>query len=156
MLSQEIIETLQHELPALSDDISAQELRHTTVRFLEVGLNKLVWHPEEYDKIWTNVKTISRQLEALMEHAIIDDANDLDDLFWTLIHRFCYFLDLSHHALPTKFFEAIKNDIATDQLLLVELEEQEALITSKRDHVLHAVRTGLARKQGVAQGLILS
>lgn len=155
-LSQEIIETLQHDLPTMSDDISQEELRHTLVRFFEIGINKLIWHPEEHDKIWASVKSISRQLEALMEHNIIDDSNDLDDLFWTLIHRFCYFLDLAHESLPVKFFETIKNDIATEQLLLVELEEQEALITSKRDHLLHVVRGGLARKQGVAQGLILS
>lgn len=156
LLSQEIIETLQHDLPMLSDDISTEELRNTLVRFLEIGINKLVWHPEEHDKIWASVKSISRQLEALMENNIIDDANDLDDLFWTLIHRFSYFLDLAHDSLPAKFFEMVKNDIATEQLLLVELEEQEALITSKRDHLLQIVRGGLARKQGVAKGLILS
>jgi hypothetical protein len=155
-LSQEIIETLQHDLPALSDDISTDELRNTLVRFLEIGINKLVWHPEEYGKIWSNVKTISRQLEALMENNIIDDANDLDDLYWTLIHRLTYFIDLAHDTLPAQFFETIKTDINSEQLLLVELEEQEALITSKRDHLLHIVRTSLARKQGVAKGLIVS
>ena len=156
VLSQEIIETLQHDLPMLSDDISTEELRHTIVRFLEIGINKLIWHPKEHDKIWTSVKTISHQLEALMEHNIIDDANELDDLFWTLIHRFCFFLDVAHDLLPVKFFEAIKNDITTEQLLLVELEEQEALITSKRDHLLHVIRRNLARKQAVNKGLLVS
>ena len=156
VLSQEIIETLQHDLPMLSDDISTEELRNTLVRFLEIGINKLVWHPEEHDKIWGSVKAISRQLEALMENNIIDDANDLDDLYWTLIHRFSYFIDIAHESLPAKFFETIKTDIASEQLLLVELEEQEALITSKRDHLLHIVRGSLARKQGAAKGLILS
>lgn len=155
-LSQEIIETLQHDLPSLSDDISAEELRHTVVRFLEVGINKLIWHPEEHDKIWTNVKTISKQLEVLMEHNIIDDANDLDDLFWNLIHRFCYFIDIAHESLPIKFFETIKNDIAHEQLLLIELEEQESLITSKRDHLLHIIRSNIAHKQAVDKGLLIS
>lgn len=156
VLSQEIIQTLQHDLPMLGDDITPDELRNTVVRFLEVGINKLVWHPEEHDKIWGNVKAISRQLEALMENNIIDDANDLDDLYWTLIHRLSYFIDIAHESLPAKFFETIKTDIASEQLLLVELEEQEALITSKRDHLMHIVRGNLARKQGMAKGLILS
>lgn len=155
-LSQEIIETLQHDLPSLSDDITPEELRHTVVRFLEVGINKLIWHPEEHDKIWANIKSISHQLEALMENNIIDDANDLDDLFWTLIHRFSYFIDIAHESLPIKFFEAIKNDIATEQLLLVELEEQEALITSKRDHLLQVIRGSMARKHAVDKGLLIS
>jgi hypothetical protein len=155
-LSQDIIQTLQHDLPQLSDDISAEELRNAVVRFLEIGLNKLVWHPEEHDKIWTNVKTIAAQLELLMEHNIIDDANDLDDLFWTLIHRFCYFIDLAHDALPSKFFETVKNDLATQQLLLVELDEQEAIITSKRDHLLHVFNAGLAKKRAFGQGIVVS
>jgi len=155
-LSQDIIETLQHDLPALSDDVGPDELRHTLVRFLEISINKLIWHPEEHTKIWASVKGISNQLEALMEHNIIDDANDLDDLYWTLIHRFCYFLDLAHADLPIKFLETIKEDIATQQLLLIELEEQEPLITSKRDHLLQAVRAGIARKQAIDKGIVVA
>ena len=147
---------MQNDLPALTEDISVDELRHTLVRLLEITINKLTWHPEEHAKIWVSVKSISKQLEVLMEHNIIDDANDLDDLYWTLIHRFCYFLDLAHADLPVKFLEAIKDDVSTQQFLLIELEEQEPLITSKRDHLLHVVRSGIARKKAYDKGIVVA
>ena len=65
------------------------------VDFLEIAMAKLIWSPEEHEKIWENVKAISRQLEVLIQHNILNDANDLDDLYWTLIHRFCFFLEIA-------------------------------------------------------------
>ncbi len=154
-LSLEILNTIENDLPIIHEDISCDELRQTLVRFLEISLGKLIWNPSEHEKIWDNFKTISRQFEQLMEHNIINDANDIDDLYWSLIHRFCFFLEVAAPELPVEFYEAIKNDLATQQLLLLELEEQEELIETKGNYLMQAILQGQAKKQAADMGIIL-
>jgi len=155
-LSHEILDTLQQDLPDTQEDISTDDLRQTLIRFLEISLNKLIWHPDEHEKIWENVKIISHQLKTLMEHNILNDTNDIDDLYWSLIHRFCYFLQIAGPQLSVEFYETIKNDLANQQLLLLELEEQEELIETKRDCLTLAILEGQARKQAIDMGVIVS
>ena len=90
-----------------------------------------------------------------MEHHIINDLDDLDDLLWTLIHRFCYFLDIVRPELPSAFYEQIKDDLTNQQLALLTIEEQEPLIEPKNSYLLQAVIEGQARKQGAEKGLLL-
>lgn len=155
-LSHEILDTLHQDVPNLQEvDISADELRQTIIRFLECSVSKLIWSPDEYGKIWQNVKKISKQFELLVEYNVITDQNDLDDLYWSLIHRFCYFLQLASPELPVEFYEEIKNDLASAEMLLLELEEQEELIESKRDCLTQAIFEGQARKQAIDMGIIV-
>jgi len=154
-LSMEILNTIENDLPIIHEDISCDELRQAIVRFLEIALGKLIWNPEEHEKIWESVKTISKQLESLMECNIINDANDLDDLYWSLIHRFCFFLEIASPELPVEFYEKMKNDLATQQLLLLELEEQEELIETKGNYLMQAILQGQAKKQAAEMGIVL-
>jgi len=155
-LSHDILDTLHQDGTSIQDeDISIDELRQTIIRFLEGSTAKLVWSPDEHSKIWESVKTISKQFETLVEHNIISDQNDLDDLFWSLIHRFSYFLQLASPELPVEFYETVKSDLASEQLLLLELEEQEELIESKRDCLTQAIFEGQARRQAIDMGVIV-
>lgn len=155
-LSHEILDTFHQDVPSLqNEDISADELRKTIIRFLECSVAKLIWSPDEHGKVWQNVKTIAKHFETLVEYNIITDSNDLDDLYWSLIHRFCYFLQLASPELPVEFYEEIKNDLASTELLLLELEEQEELIETKRDCLTQAIFEGQARKQAIDMGVIV-
>ena len=49
----------------------------------------------------------------------------------------------------------MKNDIATQQLLLLELEEQEELIGTKRNHLTQVIMEGQAKKEAAAAGIIV-
>jgi len=122
-------------------------LRQMLIRFLEVGLNKLVWSPKEADKSWESVKTMSHQLAALMEYNIINDLNDLDELYWSLLHRYRYFIELHSTDLSLSFYQQVKADIMNKNLMLLELEEQETFIESKASCLLHAVLAQEAKKR---------
>lgn len=128
-------------------------LRHTVVRFLEICLSKLVWSPHDDIKTWESVKRIANQMAFLVERNIITDINHLDDLYWSLLYRYCYFLDIAGPLLSNSFFQAIKDDIATHQLLFLELEEQDPFMGSKLKHlqqtIMHTQARALIQKQGM-------
>lgn len=132
---------------AASQEMNIEQLRQTVVRFLEVGLSKLIWNHKDHEKTWESLKTISNRIATLMEYNIIDDLNDLDELFWTLLHRYCYFLSLHSTELPIAFFEKVKLDISTQQLTLFDLEEQESFIQSKSECLMQALITQEAKKR---------
>lgn len=153
-LSQEILNALQQEITLIHDDVNVDQLRQSMIRFLEIGLNKLVWNIGEHEKIWDSVKTISQNLEKLMEFNLIDDANDLDDLYWSLIHRFCYFIDMTGSELPFDFYEKIKTEVSAQQLLMLDLEEQEASLETKSEKLMNVIVMAQAKKKATDHGII--
>lgn len=134
-LTQEIVTSLSNQTIG---DISHEELRKTILIFLEVGLAKLIWSPEDQLDTWQSVKNISEALASYMDNIIID-IEDLDGLFIALIERYCLFLELAGNDLSLAYYEAIKADIANSSLMLFELEEQESYLETKRDRLLRAV-----------------
>ncbi len=142
-LSQEIYDTLNNNYG--TSDISAEELRKSLLIFLEVGLSKLIWSPEDQMDTWQTVKNISEQLAALMDHNIIIDYDDLNGLFVTLLERYCFFLDIAGTELPDIFYQQIKNDIASSSLLLLTLEEQEQYIEPKIKRLQKAIERAHAK-----------
>jgi hypothetical protein len=132
---------------ATTREMDIESLRQATIRFLEVGLSKLIWNAKDFGKTWDNLKTVADKIATLMEFNIVDDLNDLDELFWTLTHRYCYFLDLNSTELPISFYERAKNEMATQQLVLFDLEEQESFIQSKSECVMQALLTQEAKKR---------
>jgi len=155
-ISQEISTTMQERAQEKEEEyVDIEQLRNTTLRFLEIGINKLVWSPQDNYKTWESVKTIANQLVQLMEHNIIVDADDLDDLFWSLIHRYCDFLDLTSAHLTTDFFKKVKRDIAENPSILLELEEQEQFVRKKSDHLKHALLTAEAKNRAYERGIFV-
>lgn len=150
------------------DDVSAQitaiakqemdtmQMRIATKRFLELALHKLVWDYEDHTKIWHNVKNIAEQLSLLIENGIFEDLDDLDDMYWTLIHRFNYFIDLVGPQMPSSFYYEIKKDIAENELLLLTLEEQDICIQTKRDCLTYALLAAEAKSLAYARGILTS
>ena len=132
---------------ATTQEVNMELLRQILIRFLEVGLNKLVWSPKEADKSWESVKTISHQLASLMEYNIINDLNDLDELYWSLLHRYRYFIELHSTDLSLSFYQNLKSEIMSKKLMLLELEEQETFIESKASCLLHTVLAQEAKKR---------
>jgi hypothetical protein len=129
-VSQQIIELINQKK---SDETTNEELRKTILVFLEMSLDKLLWLPDDGYNTWEVVKDIAHNLTRLVEHNIIDDPDDLNDMFITLIERYCLFLDIASPDLPTDFYEKIKHDVTSQSILLLELEEQEQYIRSKAE-----------------------
>jgi hypothetical protein len=138
-LSQDIVSTLeQQEISQPTDPTSIEELRKTTLMFLEVALSKLIWNPKESDDTWRSIKNLARDLSGLFEHHIIVDQDDLNDLFRTLIERYCLFIDIASNDLPLEFFSMVKQDISTQSLALLDLEEEED-VESKSERLMRAL-----------------
>lgn len=125
--------------------ISCEEMRKTILIFLEVGVAKLMWSPSNKKDVWTTVKSISEHMTNLLEHSVLADADDLNDLFVSLIERYCYFIDLSATDLPLDFYDTVSKEIATLSLPLLELEEQEEYIEPKKQRLLRSLAHGQAR-----------
>lgn len=139
-LSDEILQALGgHEQDG--KDIGIEELRKTMLIFLEVGLSKLIWSPHDSLDTWKSVKTISEHLTDLADSNIIIDEDDLNDLFVTLIARYCYFIEIASIDLPASFYHAIKQDISNSSLFMLEMEELEPYMQTKKDLLLTTLKT---------------
>jgi len=153
-LSGEILTSLGHELASTQKEIQKEQLRQTAIRFFELCASKLVWSPEDATEMWRTVQLISKRLAHLMKHNIISDVDHLDDLFWSITHRFCFFVDLFGSDLPLAFYQNIRQDLIRKKGVLCKLEEQEKLITSKTEHIMKAVTTGEAKARAREVGII--
>jgi hypothetical protein len=137
---QQFLDDLSAKIVTITkQEIGIEQLRQTIIRFLEVGISKLVWNAHDPEQSWDSVKKISHNLASLMESNIIDDLNDLDDLFWSLTHRYCYFLELNSSDVPLSCYKKIKQDISEQRLMLFDLEEQEPFMQSKSECIMHVV-----------------
>lgn len=123
-----------------SGDVSMEELRKTVLIFCEIALGKLIWSPDDSIDTWHSVKKISQQLAVLMDYNIISDPDDLNDLFVTLIERYCFFIDLAGHGLPAQFYAQLNQELEQPAALLLTLEEQEDYLESKVERLGRAIR----------------
>jgi len=116
--------------------IEVEQLRKDVVRFFEICANKLIWTCKDDIGCWYNCNRLAHECQICLENGVICDSNALDDMCWSIIHRFCYFVDLSKENLTKDFYGQILHDLQTKPLLLVALEEQEDLMTKKKEHLI--------------------
>jgi hypothetical protein len=126
------VQTQQH--------IDVENIKKDILRFLETCINKLVWSPKDAYDAWISVNEIATQSELFLSKKLLSDVDAFDDICWSLIHRFCYFMDVSSEDIPEEVFIKIINDIHTEKLVLFEIEEQEDLITRKKDFLLKKIK----------------
>lgn len=136
-------------------DISVYELQKAIEQFLEIALNKVIWSPYDQQDIWLSAKEFSYKLEELLTVNGLAGTQELEELYWSLIHRFCYLLATSGSELTQDTYAAVQQDLAHEQLLLLSLKEQESFITSKREHVEQAVMAAQVTAAACQSGLIL-
>jgi hypothetical protein len=138
------------------EEVTIEQLRQNVIRFLETAIGKLVWSPKDEIKTWQSVKKIALQLANLMENNIIDDINDLDDLYWSLIHRYCFLLDINATEMPVSFYEEIQQDLIAQQPLLVTLEEQEEFIERKAECLVRVLARSKAKRAAFDRGILMA
>ncbi len=126
------------------EELVQEQLRQGIIRFCEIALGKLVWDPTAQEETWYITKKIGEQLASLLEYNILDDVNDLDDLYWTLLNRYCYFVELTTTDMPESFYMTVRNDLRThaDDTVLFALKEQDSFVEPKLSYMqrtlLHA------------------
>lgn len=110
-----------------------ERLRHVVIRFFDTALGKTIWNPKGQDNIWKSFVSIAQGLQLLANHSVINHMDDLDDLLWTLNHRFCFFLDLAGAALPTTFYKQVEHDLENRSVFFLEFKEQDDGIATKKE-----------------------
>lgn len=138
--------------------IECEEVRQMMIRFLEIGLTKLVWSPHDQLDTWQSAKEIAQKLALLHEHDMINQ-DELDDLYRTLLESYCHFLDIAGSELSLHTLNTIRDEIAAGGIPLIDLEEQEEVLQSKANRLqLSLVETEAkvrARLQGIITGHVI-
>jgi hypothetical protein len=111
-------------------ELFVDQLRMQIVRFLELALSKLVWSPEE----------------------------NLDDIYWSLVHRYSYFLRVCTDIIPDTFYRDVRADINTNKLVLFDLDQANGgIIESKFAHLNRVLfESEHARNKAITQGVLVS
>jgi len=142
------LENLSGQLADLSQDhLENEQLRQAIIRFLEIGLGKLIWSPTDGEKTWESAKRMGANLASLLKDRVIDDANDLIDLYWTIVQRYCYFIDIAGTGMPVSSYQQIKADLEQKRPLLLEMEEQEECLESRSSVLTRSLMVGEARRR---------
>ena len=135
-------------------DISVEKLQQTVGEFFELILNKIIWTPMLQVEVWESVKLIACQLEKMQALNIISNDEALDKHYWSLVHRFCYFLDLAGSELSEGCYAIITKDLADNKIPLFQLDEQEAFIVTKKEQIKKAIFDGQFKARAKSAGII--
>lgn len=137
----------------LEDRMAQERLLQMLVRFFDAGTLKLMWNVHDQMKVWDSVKKISNQFSDLFDQNMLT-SEDLDDLYRSLIERFCYFLDLAGSELAIDVIKKIKEDIVAGDILLFQLEEQEELLEPRGDRLMHVILQTEAKIEAKKYGIV--
>lgn len=150
VLSENILNTLDDE----NLDIPIFELQSALYIFLEVALSKIIWSINDLNEVWPNIKQLAYDLEIYHESNLISQEN-LDALFWSLLSKFAYFIEINTPELPQEFFKSIVNEIDHSHNHLWTLPEQEAFITTKYDYLRKLLVSASIANKAYVSGLIV-
>lgn len=128
-------------------NVDLEHLRQSVAKFLELSIGKIIWAPQDHKNIWGLFYKLSKSIEDFSNKKIIDDIDNLDDIYWSLVYRFCDFLDLAGNELPIEFYANFNNKILSCQLQMFKIDEQEISITNKEAYIMQALLTNQAKAQ---------
>jgi hypothetical protein len=126
------VQTQQH--------VDVEQIRKDILRFLETCISKLIWAPQDGYEAWIAINELATQAEQFLDKKLLSDVDAFDDICWSLIHRFCYFIDIAAEDISQETFIQIINDMHNEKLILLEIEEQENIMTSKKDFILKKIK----------------
>lgn len=124
--------TLQH--------VEIEQLKKDILRFVELCANKLVWSSKDDLQVWYVCNKIAQEGQQCLNQQILSNQEAQDDFCWSLVHRFCYFVELAAPTLSKEFYDQVLLDLQSKPLVLTSIEEQEDSIKSKRDHLAECVQ----------------
>lgn len=144
----------QHHQKTIEQTEMRARLRSIVIRFFDLLINKSVWSFQTYEGIWSSFINTANNLFLLANSSIIDHMDDLDDLQWSLVHRFAWFLDFAGAALPSSFYEEIESDLNNQIVAVLETPEQDPGITTKKDTLLKALAIGRTKSAAQEKGIM--
>jgi hypothetical protein len=145
-----------HEIQAsdlMQHEIDKEQLRFIVIRFLEIGISKLIWSPLDQEDVWHSFKRLSGALAQLEQNGIIIH-DDLNDLLTSLVERLVYFFEITGSDLSPETLAMIEQDLQSDLLTINNVAEQEEFLTRKSERIADAVKATRAKLIARTQGLI--
>jgi hypothetical protein len=160
MLTNNVITLVSKNLTKSTLEITRNEtlidLQPVFVRFIDTSLNKLMWNTKEPENIWRTTKGIATELESLYDKEFISDLSDLDDLYWTLIHRFALFLDLSANKLSLELLHEMHNEVVSGNLVFLSIAEQEPYLQTKKQVLEAALVSAISKRLSYEHGIFIA
>lgn len=138
------------------DAETVTRLRSTVLRLTELMIGRIMWNSVQPTTIWPSFLAISAGLQDLGNHKLIDHMDDLDDGHWSVLLRFCYYLDLCGANLPIDFYEEVEEDLANKSIFFLEAQEQDEGIRTKKQHLAEALMKAKTKALAFASGLMVS
>lgn len=146
----QLLDKLTHDIIALTsadeelrDNISL--VQESVTRLLETALDKLIWNPLEQEQTWECCKFIADQLFMLGEYNIIPSNKALNRCYWSLLYRYCYFIETTGTQLTLQTYQKIKTDCARGNIALLSLTSYDKQRTHKKDRLEGALFEGEVR-----------
>ncbi len=133
---------------------TSSDVKNILVRFIESILDKLIWDHKDEIYVWKSFKVIGSQLQTLYERGLIPDMTTLNHCLWSLIYRFCYFIELSGSCLPVNVYSEIKKDLETESVEFLKYDEQERFILPKTELLGRALRLGETKARLYPRGIL--
>lgn len=133
-MAEELLKKLQ---PWIEQEQGINLLRHTLTMLLHTMITKMVWDVTN-PLLWQQIKKVGTQLTTLEKEGIIDK-QQLNTLFWSLILRICYLIELQASVIPLDVYQEMISDITTSDHPLLRLVDAEPNMTSKAEKLRQVI-----------------
>ncbi len=68
--------------------IEVEQIKKDVLRFFEICANKLIWSSKDDIQTWYCCNRLAHECQICLENNVLCDTNALDDICWSIIHRF--------------------------------------------------------------------
>ncbi|MGD1997910.1 MAG: hypothetical protein PVJ92_03290 [Candidatus Dependentiae bacterium] len=154
-LARKMANAVPQQKPHDNDQLLMRErLRTQVVSFLEQVIGKTMWYPQNYESIWDSVTSMAHHIHMLGANGVLNHSDDIDNLHWSLVHRFSFFLDQYGARLPRSFFATIRDDIERKQVFFLNAPELDDGINTKRKTLLDALTRAEAKAVAFTHGIL--
>jgi hypothetical protein len=147
-----VSKNLAHEVQ--TNMITPERVRATCMRFLSCTTDKIIWSPSDQIETWRSFKKIGDSFHELHVKKVIPDELDVNELYWSLIERYCYFLKLAGTRLSLDTCKSIKQDLFGRSIPWLLQKEQESILETKMERLTVAVLETEAKIHAHSQGII--
>lgn len=147
-LSQELTKTSHHKMRNEEENSTAhytERLRQVIIRMVDNSLSRAMWSPSAFESIWPSFLSTADNIYCLARKGILNHMDDVDDLCWSLVYRFGFFLELYGSTLPLAFYEEVESQITNGEVFFLEVGEQDEDITSKKEYLLNTIMGSKAK-----------
>ena len=169
-LARKMATAVPQEKPQDSDRFMMRERLRTQVSsFLEQIIGKTMWYPQNHEDIWdgriykddgsskrnpSSVLAMAHNINMLGASGVLNHMDDVDNLLWSVVHRFSFFLDQYGARLPRSFFAQIREAIQQKQVFFLNSPELDEGIKTKKDTLLDALTRAEAKAVALSHGIL--